>query len=70
MGSESLFPDRGHVAQSGEQSSEKGQVGDSIASVTTMRIWPNGLGSCLPSKLRGFDSRYPLHAPLAQRQSS
>jgi hypothetical protein len=25
-------------------------------------MWPNGSGTCLPSKLRRFDSRYPLCA--------
>lgn len=37
-GSESLCPDQGHVAQTEERSPEKGQVEDSIASVTTMRM--------------------------------
>lgn len=25
-----------------------------------MRMWPSGLGTCLPSRTRGFDPRYPL----------
>lgn len=52
---------QGRVAQMVERLPEKQQAEGSTTSAATVRMSFSGKDVCLPSRLRGFESRHPLH---------